>query len=589
MNNKKNNTEEERQLRLINSRLEGLINSTVDSNIKLEKGDKWAYNTKTKTIIYPVDGDDGVKQLPSEVFIGVLLHEVGHAKYTQDINLDVIPDPKKDYALLLNCLEDVRVERQLMNRYPGTYDNLRELQTHSDKYYDEETLKTQFPPHINLLLNIIRGEWGEETHFTNENVEKFFNDNYDLIQEAVSKDTSKELQEYIDEVLWKKFVKLIPPKKEDDKKKDDKKEDDKKEEGEGEGGEGSGGEGSGDGDGKENEKEKKKQELINKAINKDDITKALKGEDKKRTKKKASAKSLMAKMSKKPEKSEDVQDLAKSDLLKEAKERAGDRRIMSYEEMYGYIKDYLRYFSSKLDSILIDNNLKRFGGAYKSGKLNKKLLYKWKCNNTRLFSRPVLRKHKKYSICLLVDESGSMYGSNIRETSKAVVLLSEVLNKIGIPFEVSGFNGTNRVYKNYDEPYNWKIKRNLEAFQIEVHSYEAKDNNDGFSVNWANHRLQQREGEKIMLVLSDGSPVNSWDQIPLEDQRRLPSTLRKYNDFDLKTEIRKVQKNAVIIGVGLGGDGVCVEKFYTQHVVCNDVTNISKVLLGVLNKQIKRG
>ena len=609
--NKKDKLVEERQLLLINERLESLISSTVKSKIKLKKGEEWAYNVKTKVITYPIDGENGVKQLPSDVFIGALLHEIGHAKYTKDLRLETLPEPKKDYALLLNCLEDVRIERQLMSRYPGTYDNLNEVQLFSDKYYDEETLKTKFPPHINLILNILRNEWGADLHFTDDVVKEFFNENKDLIEEAVSKKTSKELQEYIDRVLWKKFVKLIPPKEEEKKedKKDDKKSD-KKEKGEGEGeggGESAEGEDKKDEDKKDEDKKdedkkdedkkdkkseeekKEEKERINKAINKEDITEALKGKPKKRKGKETSPDSLMSKLTKKTEKKEDVQELAESDLLKKAEKRTGGSVYMTYEQMYDHIKDFLRYFSSKLDSVLVDNNLKRFGGAYKSGKLNKKLLYKWKCNNTRLFSRQVLRKHKKYSVCLLVDESGSMHGTNITETSKAVVLLSEVLNKIGIPFEVSGFNGTNRIYKSYDQPYNWVVKRNLEAPQIEVRSYAAKDNNDAFSVNWANSRLQQRDGEKIMLVLSDGRPVNSHAAIPLADQRRLPKTLTQYNHFDLKTEIRKVQKNSVIIGVGLGDGGTCVQSYYPQHAVCSDVSKISRTLLGVLNKQIKRG
>lgn len=631
MSKKDNNKEEQRQLKVINNRLEGLIKSTVNSKINLKQGKEWSYDPKKKTIIYPVEGEKGVKQLPSEVFIGTLLHELGHAKYSKEIDVDTIPEPKKDYILLFNCLEDIRIEKQLVKRFPGTYDNLKELQTFSDQYYDEVTLKTQFPPHINLLLNIIRNEWGLETHFTNKDVEKFFDKNQGLIQKAVDRDSSQDLHEFAKKKLWKKFLKLIPPPEEEDDKQDqqqdnqdqqeqgqdgqqdqqegdnqqnkeqqdqdsgDNEQDDKQEDSEQDG------EQDGEQD-KNNETQEQEQnseeqqqmkEQIQKAISIDDITDALKGKSKKSSSK-ASSNSLLSQLKEKPPEVEDTPELAKSDFLDKIKEEVEGRcygrpTTLTYEQLYNSIKDYLRYFSSKLNSILVDNNLKRFGGAYKSGKLNSKLLYKWKCNNTKLFSRQVMRMHKQYSVCLLIDESGSMQGSNILESTKAAVLLSEVLDKIGIPFEISGFNASNRIYKHYDQRFTWAVKRNLEAPLLEVHSRNAGDTNDAFSINWANHRLQQREGEKILIVLSDGEPNPINYDIPLADQRRLPKTLRQYDDFDLRTEIRKVQKNATIVGVGLGYGGNYVKKVYPQHVTCDDVSKLPKLLLGILQKQIKRG
>jgi len=116
----------------------------------------------------------------------------------------------------------------------------------------------------------------------------------------------------------------------------------------------------------------------------------------------------------------------------------------------------------------------------------------------------------------------------------------------------------------------------------------AKDNNDGFSINWCTNRLQQREGEKILIVLSDGMPVNGYGLIPEKDKKRLPISLHHYADFNLKTEIIKTMKeDIVLIGIGVEYSGI--ENYYPQHIICNDISKLSKEVLNKLKRNIKRG
>jgi len=567
--------EEKRRLMLIKSRLEGLIHSSVDNKITLAQGKDWSYDTKHKKIIYPVDGPVGVKNLPGTVFIGNLLHEVAHAKYSSRVGNLISKLPKeyqKEYALLLNCLEDIRVERKITDRFPGSHDNLSDATLYLEPYYTEEEVRSR-PDHENLMINIIRGDKDLPQYFTKE-AEKFIKQYEDTIQEVLEAETSLTLHNAIKKKLWPAFLKLLPPPEADNKPDND---------GEGDGkgdGEKGGDTPPDDGDNNQNQGGDDEQQA---PLGMDDLNKQVMPKDGSSNAQDFGG-SLMDDTKKEPEKLEDSQELTKRPLGDPDNYGRTLPDHYTYEELYKHVKPYIKYFTSKLDSILVDNNLQRFGGAYKSGKLNTKSLYKYKCNNTKLFTRKILRQHKDYSVCLLVDTSSSMGGSNIYETLKATVLLSEVLNKIGIPFEISAFNSHVKLYKKYDAPFNWSAKRQIEQSALDVDGVTS----DAFGIIWADHRLQQRSGEKIMLVLSDGGPNADIDKIPKEDMLRLPAKFQSYDDFDLKTEIRKASRNSVVVGIGLGY-GEQVERYYPQRAVCGDVTKLSKILLGVLQKQIKRG
>lgn len=81
-----------------------------------------------------------------------------------------------------------------------------------------------------------------------------------------------------------------------------------------------------------------------------------------------------------------------------------------------------------------------------------------------------MRRHKDYAVSLLVDMSGSMTcNEKNRNAAKATVLLAEVLNQVGIPFEIRGFNEYFYLYKKADEKFSWKHRRNIE--QIIIESY----------------------------------------------------------------------------------------------------------------------
>lgn len=176
---------------------------------------------------------------------------------------------------------------------------------------------------------------------------------------------------------------------------------------------------------------------------------------------------------------------------------------------------------------------------HKSGKFNTERFYTKGYQTVKFFDK---RKAEKdaydSSICLLVDESYSMF-SKMNQCREQVVILTEVLFRLKIPFSVIGFSADERVI---DVPVhriyvNWNpAQRNC------VTKLDAREQNfDGYSVKYAGEVLKKRTSKnKLLIVLSDGEPsCNMYSE--------------KVNGVtDTKQAISDVKKYCDIIGIAMG-------------------------------------
>lgn len=135
------------------------------------------------------------------------------------------------------------------------------------------------------------------------------------------------------------------------------------------------------------------------------------------------------------------------------------------------------------------------------------------------------------TLCLLIDQSGSMKGAPIAAVASAIRVVSEALTRIGVPTEILGFStagwqggfprqewlrqGRPRrpgrlcalahiVYKRADET-EWS-RESRDAF---LHPDVLRENVDGEAIEWAAARLEKLPAtRKLLVVLSDGAPVD---------------------------------------------------------------------------------
>jgi len=152
------------------------------------------------------------------------------------------------------------------------------------------------------------------------------------------------------------------------------------------------------------------------------------------------------------------------------------------------------------------------------GKIDKKKMHLLAKSVTKnIFYKTKSGKELNTCVSMIVDESGSMSGAHY-EMRKMLIAFSEVLNKLGIPFEVMGFSTHNNISLDLPQgltrtnPMRVKFyktwKENYHIVKNRLGSISHYNNNiDGEDMEIAAFRMSiRKEKRKILLVFSDGCP-----------------------------------------------------------------------------------
>ena len=126
------------------------------------------------------------------------------------------------------------------------------------------------------------------------------------------------------------------------------------------------------------------------------------------------------------------------------------------------------------------------------------------------------------------------------------------------------------IYKNADT--HWRqSKKNIGLMLKEG---LLKENIDGEAILWAFNRLKKRKEErKIMMVISDGAPVDD-STLSVNSGDFLEKHLKKIVKFiENKTDIE-------ILAIGIGHD---VSRYYNKAIKITDVQELGDVMIGQLS------
>ena len=217
--------------------------------------------------------------------------------------------------------------------------------------------------------------------------------------------------------------------------------------------------------------------------------------------------------------------------------------------------------------------VKNITGA-RQGKLHRKSVTKLA---TRTTNKVFVKKQERHildtAITILIDTSGSMNGSPYVNAGASAIMLNECFSTLGVSTEIIGFtcNFTgvvNIVHKQFTD----KLCRDKLADGFARSAQLMACNEDGESLLFAYDRLiQRKERNKIIVVLSDGSPSGY-------------NTSNSSDDI-LKYAVDNIQKTPVkIIGIGLEDNNV--KHFYKNYIVLDKVEELEYKLLEVLRKSV---
>ena len=216
--------------------------------------------------------------------------------------------------------------------------------------------------------------------------------------------------------------------------------------------------------------------------------------------------------------------------------------------------------------------------------------------NSLSFKKEKDIKFKDTLVTILIDNSGSMRGKPISVAAICADILSRTLERCSVKVEILGFTtkhwkgGECRqkwidnqkpllpgrlndlrhiIYKSADTP--WRQAKNNMGLMLKEGL--LKENIDGEALRWAHNKiLKRKEERKILMVISDGAPV---------DDSTLSANTSDYLENNLKQTVKWIEKNSSIelLAIGIGHD---VTRYYDRAIKIADVQDLGDVMINQL-------
>ncbi|MGD0328374.1 MAG: hypothetical protein ABSB00_01520 [Minisyncoccia bacterium] len=264
-----------------------------------------------------------------------------------------------------------------------------------------------------------------------------------------------------------------------------------------------------------------------------------------------------------------------------------------YQDALKEMASYIDALTGDLRDVFVKRKMTKTESGYRSGR-------RWNIRTRikeRIANIPLIKTQSReqpespgeetdYAVLLQIDLSGSMSRSNkIREAFKSVVLLGETLNNLGIHFEIDGFQDILLEFKGFEEYLDDSMRTELNQLPLEVENENpdghnnAGDNDDGACLKEASlHLALQSAREKILIVLSDGSPA-------MDSGRKSQSQL----DRELKEVVREISENTDQKLIGVGVNSGAVSNYYDNNLPNVDAKELAETLGELLRSVIERG
>lgn len=546
-----------------------------------------------------------------DTFIGLAIHEGCHLKWTDFTQMGEARN--RIIANFINLLEDERIERLCGETMPGYANYLKATKYYMFDLYASKMLKknsgAKLPAHIRLLnaiLALVRYPKALQRDDLEEFVDYLFDVRKIVEQFPTTKEEVGTAAEAIYEVI-KRFFENVQKKKQSGDSSD--KTDDTEDGGddEGQGGSSEDQESSdadrqqSEGNNQEESSDEGEEDNQESSVATDDNSEGQDDESIRESVQKAleqleeEMEETMSELT--SDAQEDGQPLDRDDMAKCVKrndnqlagicENTVDLGLSSNSVLYKAPEDREAYDTS-LRAVrkyipAIANTLKNHCREYqvsyrgmRSGLLDTSKIAEAYQGVQNVYIRQGQVKSDKMAVCVLIDESGSMYGEKIIAARDLAVLLNEAVSTVpGIDLYIYGHTYGDRCrdsYRDGEQVTELQVYREKGyAPRKALGSIEARSGNlDSFAIREAAARMKKFTGgrKNLMFVITDGAPNEKYEQ--------------------LTNTVKQLEKQ------GLSIVAVCIEpsydpsQLYTHHVTMTDMSTLALNLGKMIKKAILR-
>ena len=263
-----------------------------------------------------------------------------------------------------------------------------------------------------------------------------------------------------------------------------------------------------------------------------------------------------------------------SDRDKKYKKEHGltEQEFKQYKAMMRSVLPYVEHFKRRFDNFLPQEE-EGWSGRYLRGRrLNYKQIAKEvPIKRGRLFSRREVPDRKEIVFELLIDVSASMRKEEkIQNAIKALLLVSEVLDSLSMPFSIRVFNENVYELKSFDEDY-----RSVKSRIMELTSNVGGGTDLGKAVGAGADSLEfymKKSGMKgIIVMFTDGQPTKGL----------------KGNE--LKVFLSQVRQKIPIVAIGVGEALHMVKEYFDRNGInVEDISKLPSAFSFVMENQLKR-
>lgn len=508
-------------------------------NVQIREGKGWAMDIENRVMTYKAEH---LLALDRDTCLGILLHELGHLHFTTSEWMETSKLFKKYDKIVFNAVnayEDVRINEKMSQSYMGSRDlieamnellagdgvqqimkmdkEIRERNRSRGDYDMAEWFEVFYISMTKLLGDTLFPQIAPDMYYDSRKLEVI----NEIVREAEAQnlaqfETTGDIYQFVERIVFPKIEQYLPEIAPDRGKGDSKKGQGKPEEDENGGQEGNEGseqevtddsnEDTGKGkeqgeEGTDEAKPEKKEESKpdeasarggNSGVGGDTWKKEL--EDK------------VKKAIKRGRVNPDVQHRTEPfDKYGEAKRSPHIAQSCNVDKHIEQSQTLQRQFKNKFEAVFRDNQYAREQANQRSGRINKRALYKARLGKTRLFKRKIEISKKSYAVGFALDLSGSMSPSQVQGSFHAMLAFTNTLDKLAIPHGVAFFSHESEIGKPFDK------KMVTRAMSLKASSV----NNGGTNPNkiiqhfFGKDLMEQKVKEHIAIILTDG--MWRWD------------------------------------------------------------------------------
>lgn len=252
---------------------------------------------------------------------------------------------------------------------------------------------------------------------------------------------------------------------------------------------------------------------------------------------------------------------------------------------------------NKLRTALLSKQRRDWDFGREIGKLDSKRLVSAYGGKPNVFKARIDRPEENTAIQILVDLSGSMHGEKVKLAQDCAIAIAECFEGTSLAYQITGFDAQWGDYRDNTKathsgkPYH-RIEANLmynfKPFETSLRVARpalggitgtgGSNNADRDAILWCINTLKKRdETRKILLVLSDGHPANQTVNV---SDRELTRHAKEAVEWGTKHGIE-------CIGIGIMDS--TVKRIYPKNVVVNNVQDLSRTAFSEFTKLLMKG